>query len=134
LYAKLGSNVLINDKDARAEEDARVKSEIDIQWKDPVVGLMITRVAFPICLAETHFQLCLCKHEMAERAQVRADHAVDNSPELNTQALMAWREARIAWLTYNDFLESQSRIPGRLDQARELMARAEKFASQPPKK
>ena len=124
LYARLDSAVTME-----ARQEARAK--VDAHWSNPdsPVRLMVNRIAAPICQAETVFLLALCKHEHAERAQIRADYAGEDAPALREQARQAWNEARAQWQTYDGFSDTQRGIPGRLEQARLFKERAEKYAA-----
>jgi hypothetical protein len=95
---------------------------------------MIIRVAFPLGKSEASFLIAYCKHEMAERAQTRADYAVgEDAASLKQQAIEAWMDARAAWRTYNEGnVVALHNFPGRSSQIKVLSARAEKFAGMKP--
>jgi hypothetical protein len=134
LYENLGRVILLPPSDRPAAQTA-AQDAIENHWKGKAVDLMRSQIVAPLCKAEAVFLLSLCKHEMAERAQTRADHAGgEDAVRCKAQAVEAWRDAHSAWQTYLDgYVQTQSAIPERNKQARALAERAEKLAATPRK-
>lgn len=134
-YQNLGSTILVQGEERETAKTLAQKA-IDDLWGNQTTELMLNKVAAPICKSETLFLLGLCKHEIAERVQTRAEHAAgEEAIQLKEQAAEAWREARNAWRTYLDAdSDYQRNIPGRSQQAGILSERAEKLAGPPPAK
>jgi hypothetical protein len=133
LYANLARTVLIADKDERASAVSEAQTAIERHWREEggSVALIISRVSAPICDAEATFLLGLCKHEMAERKQTRADYATgEDAARLKEEATEAWSDALKAWGTYLESSGPQASIPGRIAEANALKDRAVKFAKQ----
>lgn len=131
LYLDYDRTVLVNDKDERASAKMDAQGAIERHWRDDwkPVELMINRAAAPICRAEAAFLRALCKHEMAERKQARADYAKgEDAAELKKQAIEAWKDALQDWQTYQEFNAPQAYIQGRIAEANALAERAAKLA------
>lgn len=107
-------------------------------WKDQSAGLMaaIDGVAAGSGLAEATYLLARCKHEQAERLQVRADRlaaaVVSGDPRSEAAAAKAkqaakdaWSEARDWWGRYETYAPAQeASFPGRTAHSKQLEARA----------
>ncbi|MDY3552125.1 hypothetical protein R5W24_001205 [Gemmata sp. JC717] len=102
--------------------------QIEAQWKQPGAQYIVDRAASEVGLAEATLLLALCKHEIAERAQVRAERA--SGPEatrLRQEAASQWQTALSAWRTYEGQSSAHAGFPGRVEHARSLAARAEQL-------
>jgi hypothetical protein len=90
--------------------------------------------------AEVGYLLALCKHEQAERAQLRferasaapGDRAKAAAGQARAEAETAWAAAADAWGRYAPYTDRQeATFPGRGDHARKLTARAARLAANP---
>ncbi len=127
LYEELGRAQFRMDKDAEAVEAARIAAH----WKEPGVQYLIDRASSEVGLAEASFLLALCKHELAERSQSRADRAAPaEAGRLRLEAGDSWTTALSAWQTYEQLASAHAGFPGRAAHAHALAARAEKLANQ----
>jgi hypothetical protein len=143
LFSDLG-NAELERRDAAAGKgnvalaDAKVASAnaaIDAHWKQPAAQFMLDRVASEVGLAEATMLLALAKHEVAERSQIRADTATGADAErLKADAILAWKNARSAWRSYETLATAHAGFPGRAEHANALAQRAEQLASDPAKK
>jgi hypothetical protein len=91
--------------------------------------------------AEATYLLALCKHEQAERSQVRSDRAkaaAESDPRAaaavesaRDKARNDWTDARDWWGRYEPHAAAQNAaFPGRADHAKKLAARATKAAAE----
>lgn len=116
------------------ELEAKLQGQIEAQWKQPGAQYLVDRAASEMGLAEAMLLLALCKHEIAERAQVRADRATGaEATRLREDAINQWKTALSAWRTYEGLASAQAGFPGRVEHARALAARAEQLAAAPKK-
>jgi hypothetical protein len=90
---------------ARDEELQAAKTRMDEVWKTgqaPLTLLMRTATAEPLG-SEVTYQLALCKHEQAERAQDRLLRSAGPAAvEAAETARAAWRDAAYWWAKYED--------------------------------
>ena len=93
--------------------------------------LIVDGASAKVGLAQASYLEALCRHEMAERKQVRADRAAGPGRDTD-DAAQAWREARNAWRSYLERSAAHAGFPGRIDHAKTLAARADRLA--PPEK
>lgn len=111
-------------------------------WKKESKGAEALRdqVIAAVGAAEATYLLAACKHEQAERAQVRFDRAVaaaGSDPRgaaaadrARDAARDAWTDARDWWGRYDPYLAAQNAaFPGRGDHARKLADRATRAAA-----
>jgi hypothetical protein len=101
---------------------------------DGAVVLMLSGIAAPLYEAEAAFLLALCKHEVAEEKQTRLEYAPltgDDAKALKKDADEAWGDARSAWQSYAESSAAiQADIPGRKEQVKAFLERADKLAPQ----
>jgi hypothetical protein len=118
----------------RGQEEA-VLAEIERHWRAHAVQFLIDRKAVEVGLAESSLLLALCKHEVAERAQVRLGTAApEEVAVLKPEVLAAWRTALSLWHAYEQCASAHAGFPGRAEHARALAARAAEFAAADAKK
>jgi hypothetical protein len=131
LNLNLGRAKLIKDGDRIAEaEDA-----IQKHWRDPRIQLLLDRMVSEVGQAEATLLLALCKHEEAERVQVRIERAGPaDAAELRPAAVGAWQTALSAWRPYEQSAAAHAGFPGRSAHAMALAARAAKLAEADAKK
>jgi hypothetical protein len=110
--------------------DPGAAAAIDDLWRSQAVTLLLERTVSEVGQAETAYLLALCKHEQAERAQARLDRAAGNGAEqLRKDAADAWAIAVGEWRGYlEQYAPTQDGVPGRVDHAKTLAARAEALA------
>lgn len=117
------------------EDAANLTGQIESQWRMPGALYLVDRASSEVGLAEATLLLALCKHEVAERAQVRADRATGpGAAVLRQNASDLWRTALSAWRTYEQYSGAHAGFPGRSAHAQALAARAEQLANVPPPK
>jgi hypothetical protein len=109
---------------ARDEELQAAKSRMDEVWKTgqaPLTLLMRTATAEPLG-SEVTYQLALCKHEQAERAQDRLLRSAGPAAgEAAEAARIAWKDAAYWWAKYDDsHAVTADTALARLRQAREF--------------
>lgn len=116
---------------------AAARNAVEEFWKAhaQTAQVIIDQASARLGLAEATFLLALAKHEEAERQQLRAEQATAQaSARAKAAAEDAWREAKNAWDSYR--VQSASLpppgFPGRDEQVKALLARAEKMAPPPP--
>lgn len=127
LYEELGRAQLNNNKEA----EAAYLRQIDQQWQLPGALFLVDRASSEVGLAEATFLLALCKHELAERAQVRVEReAGPGADRLRQSASDSWQTALSAWRTYEGLSSAHAGFPGRATHAQALAARAERFVNQ----
>jgi hypothetical protein len=125
------AQTISRDKQAEAEALA----EFDKHWKDPAILFFVERATVEVGLAETAYLLALCKHEEAERAQVRMERAVpEEAAHMKPEVTAAWQTALSAWQAYEPCASAHAGFPGRAAHAKALMARATRFAEADAKK
>ena len=132
LYQELGRAQLNADK----VTEANIVGQIDNNWKHAGVQFLVDRASSEVGLAESTYLLALCKHELAERSQARADTAVGaEADRLRSDATDSWKTALSAWRTYEQHSVAHAGFPGRAAHARALAGRAAQLANPlPPKK
>jgi hypothetical protein len=131
LYLALSRAQLNKD---RADE-AAATAAIEAHWKDGGVLLLLDRAGAEVGQAEAALLLALCKHEQAERAQVRLERATPAEAEqMKPDVLGAWRTALSAWKSYQQSAAAHAGFPGRAAHAKELAARAARFVEADAKK
>jgi hypothetical protein len=113
---------------------AQAASQIENQWKQRPAQLIVDKLSAEVGRAEAAYLLGLCKHEQAERLQVRAERAGADGVRARADALDAWRTARDAWRTYEQLSSAHEGFPGRAAHARKLSEEAAKFAQADAKK
>lgn len=127
VYEELGRAQLNNNKDA----EAAYTRQIDVLWQQAGALYLVDRASAEMGLAEAMLLLALCKHELAERAQVRVERETGpGAGRLRQSASDAWKTALSAWRTYEGLAGAQSGFPGRAAHAQALATRAERFATQ----
>src|SRR5579883_2230268 len=120
-----------NDPEAQAAAAARMEAH----WKEPGARLLVDRASAEVGRAEAAFLLALCKHEQAERAQLRFERATGSDvAALKLDALDAWKTALSAWRTYEQLSSAHAGFPGRSAHAKTLSERAAKFVEMDSKK
>lgn len=125
LYDDLSRAQLNNNKEA----EAGLLAQIDTLWKQPGALYLVDRASSEVGLAEAMYLLALCKHEIAERAQVRVERATGaEATRLRQDAGGQWQTALAAWRTYEGLSSAHSGFPGRAAHAQALAARAEQYA------
>jgi hypothetical protein len=118
-----------------AELAAKVGAQIDSQWKQRPALLIVDKLSAEVGRAEAAYLLALCKHEQAERLQVRLERAGEpDAARLKADALDAWRTALDAWRTYEQLATAHAGFPGRAAHAAKLTARSAKFVQADGKK
>lgn len=105
---------------------------LDEHWRAPGAGLLLDRSMGEVGQSEAALLLALCRHEEAERAQARLDHAAaSDAGKLKAAAVVAWEIAAGAWSGYR---EQHSTIysgqPGRSEHLTALVNRAKRLARQ----
>jgi hypothetical protein len=113
---------------------ASAAAQIANQWKLRPAQLIVDKLSAEVGRAEAAYLLALCKHEQAERLQVRADRAGADAARAKADALDAWRTALDAWRTYEQLATAHAGFPGRAAHARKLSEEAAKFAQPDAKK
>jgi hypothetical protein len=79
--------------------------------------------------------MALCNHEQAERVQVRLERLpAAEAANFRSDAVDAWETAVSSWRTYEQCAAAHSGFPGRAAHARQLAARAVKFAIEDAKR
>ncbi len=106
---------------------AHVQEEIGKQWRLRPAQLIVDQLSAEVGRAEAAYLLALCKHEQAERAQVRVGQTGTDTNRAKTEARAAWRTTLGAWHTYEQLASAHEGFPGRAANARELSQRAAKF-------
>jgi hypothetical protein len=106
--------------------DAQAAVDQFLRQQGAVAQLIVDRASAEVGQAQASYLYALCRQEMAERSQVRADRA--GGAGANPARDDAWREARNAWRTYLERSPAHAGFPGRVEHARALAARAEKLA------
>jgi hypothetical protein len=119
-------------KDPQAAADAA--AQLNQQWKQRPAQLVVDKLSAEVGRAEAAYLLALCKHEQAERLQVRLGRAGGSDARVKADALDAWRTALNAWRTYEQLATAHAGFPGRADHARKLREEAAKFAEADAKK
>lgn len=134
----------------RATDLPVAQAEVAEFWKTEGRGAqMLTDQAVAAAgRSETSYLLAVCKHEQAERAELRlaraaaavgaakgsrekaeAEKARDRAA---TAAADAWGAAKDAWERYAPYADRQAAaVPGRAEQTRQLAARAAQLAANP---
>ncbi|QJX00189.1 hypothetical protein FTUN_7813 [Frigoriglobus tundricola] len=131
IYSAVGLARLNNDKSAEVAAQAQAEEA----WKQPGAQLLLDKSSAEVGRAEAAFLLGLCKHEQAERIQIRLDRATGaEAARLKNEARDAWRAALAAWNTYQQLAPSHAGFPGRAAHALALEARAAKFVEADTKK
>lgn len=131
LYLAIGRAQVDNDPEAQAEAVARMEAH----WKEPGSRLLVDKASAEVGRAEAAFLLALCKHEQAERAQLRFERATGSDAALlKLDALDAWKTALSAWRTYEQLSSAHAGFPGRSAHAKTLSERAAKFVEMDSKK
>jgi hypothetical protein len=83
--------------------DPASRDALNLHWRSPGADLLLNRAMAEVGLAESSYLLALCRHEQAERAQARLDHAPPNeAARLKTAAAEAWLEAFREWSGYRE--------------------------------
>lgn len=132
LYDELGRAGLIADRDARAAAITAATAAIDNHWRTGgAVQLLVDSVVGEVGQAEATYLLALCKHEQAERAQSRLEHAAGSDvAALKRDTVEAWKTALAEWRTYEGFAAAHRGFAGREAHAERLKTRAEQLAGQ----
>jgi hypothetical protein len=126
LYDELGRTR--GDPAARAAANAAIENHL----RASAVQLMVDRAVSELGQAEATFLLALARHEQAEHAQARLDRAAPgpDADRLRNDVVNAWKAADGEWKTYlAGPARIQANMPGRVDHARALAARAGQFAA-----
>lgn len=114
---------------------AEILAEIDKHGKSGgnLLRMLVDSVIAPIGVAEATYLLALCKHEMAERAQARAEAASPSEKtRLRRQALEDWAIAHDAWSSYEYRSGGVIQPVARLNHAKRLALRAAEMAQHQP--
>ena len=131
IYATIGRSRLERDKGA----ETLAQGQADSAWKQPAAQLLLDKSVSEVGRAEAAFLLGLCKHEQAERIQIRLERATGaEATRLKNEARDAWTAAVAAWTTYQQLAPSHAGFPGRSAHAIALETRAAKFAETDAKK
>lgn len=118
---------------ATAEGRQQAAAAVEAHWKRhaDLVQLLVDRSSAELGRAEATLLMAMCKHEQAERAQARLEHAGGpEAQQLKSVAADAWAVALGEWRTYAERARVQAGFPGRDAHVQALVARAEKFAGQ----
>jgi hypothetical protein len=116
-----------------AEGRQQAAAAVERHWKDhaDLVQLLVDRSSAELGRAEATLLMAMCKHEQAERAQARLEHASPtDTQQLKQLAVDAWAVALGEWRTYADRARVQTGFPGRAVHVQALTARAEQLAGQ----
>jgi hypothetical protein len=125
LYAELRQTQTI--ARYKSEESAALEA-VEMHWKEVGAHLLMDQATAEVGQAEAAMLLALCKHEQAERVQVRVERATSaEAARLKPDAVAAWETALSAWKTYEQSAGAHAAFPGRSAHARALEARAAKF-------
>jgi hypothetical protein len=131
MYDALGVARLNGDK----SEEGALAAQVENLWKQPGAQLLIDRASAEVGRAEASYLLALCKHEQAERLQVRLERATGpDAAAAKADALDAWKTAQAAWRTYEQLAATHAGFPGRAAHGSTLAARATKFVEADAKK
>jgi hypothetical protein len=131
LYTEVGRAQVRMDKEA----EATAVSAVEVHWKSAGVQLLMDRATAEVGQAEASLLLALCKHEQAERVQVRLERASGpEAAQMKSDAIGAWQTALSAWKTYEQIAAAHAGFPGRAEHAKALAARAAKLAEADTKK
>jgi hypothetical protein len=124
------------------------EAEVAQFWRQELRGAMVLtdRALAETGRGEAGFLMAVCKHEQAERAQLRFDRAATAAAQgdrgkaaaekardqARTAAADAWAAAKDAWERYAPYADAQAAgYPGRADHAKRLAARATRLAANP---
>jgi hypothetical protein len=134
VYTKLSESRLPENLALRAGAEADVAEF----WRHGAAAAtaVTDRVAAEAGRAEIAYLLALCKHEQAERAQLRSERAAGKGEKARADARRAaadaWLSAKDAWDRFTPHARRQeSAHPGRADHARRLADRAARLAADP---
>jgi hypothetical protein len=131
MYDAIGVARLNGDK----SEEATLAAQAEGLWRQPGAQLLIDRASAEVGRAEASYLLALCKHEQAERLQVRLERATGpDAAGSKADALDAWKTAQAAWRTYEQLAAAHAGFPGRAAHGSTLAARAAKFVETDAKK
>jgi hypothetical protein len=131
VYDALGVARLNGDK----SEEGALAAQAENLWKQPGAQLLIDRASAEVGRAEASYLLALCKHEQAERLQVRLERVTGpDAAGSKADALDAWKTALAAWRTYEQLAAAHAGFPGRAAHGSTLAARAAKFVEADAKK
>jgi hypothetical protein len=121
LYADLGPDTAANEL---------IRSNIDELWRSEDASLFLDRALGEVGQGEAALLLALCRHEEAERAQSRLEHAKgDDVSKLRQPAAVAWDTAASEWSGYREqFSSVHSNSPARAGHIRALADRAKRLA------
>ncbi len=119
LYRSLGS-------------DPRARQRIDDVWNSQGAALVLDRAVGEAGQADAVLLLALCRHEQAERAQSRLDHATGpDTDKLRQAAGLAWDNALHEWSGYREqFAHIHNASKARSEHIRLLAERAKRLAGQ----
>lgn len=108
---------------------AAAQVAIDAHERQEAAQLLVDQLSAKVGRAEASLLLALCKHEQAERLQVRLERAPPaEQARLKAEATSAWKTASAAWGTYEQTSSAHAGFPGRTEHARGLAKRAEVLA------
>jgi hypothetical protein len=138
VYKKLSAARVSGDR----VEVQNAEAEIDAFWLREQGGTMLLtdRALAAAGRAEISYLMALCKHEQAERAQLRFEQAVAATGDKATAAIEKaraeaqryWAAAKDAWERYAPYADKQDVVyPGRVEHAKKLSAQAALLAANP---
>jgi hypothetical protein len=97
------------------------------------VALLLDRAIGEAGQAQAAYLLALCRHEEAERAQARFEHAgtSEAGQKLKADAIAHWDRASRAWSGYREqYSAAHANQPGQSEHVAMLVNRAKKLAKQ----
>jgi hypothetical protein len=106
--------------------DPGTHAALDAHWRSQAGALVLDRAVGEMGQAEASFLLALGRHEQAERAQSRLEHApAGDAGKLREAAARAWSDAVREWNSYREqYAEAHAAAPGRAAHVRTLSDRA----------
>lgn len=110
--------------------DPATHAALDAHWRSQAGALVFDRAVGEMGQAEASFLLALGRHEQAERAQSRLEHAAaGDAGKLREAAARAWSDAVREWNSYREqYAEAHAAKPGRAAHVRSLSDRAATLA------
>ena len=111
---------------------AAATAALDEHWRSPGAALLLDRAIGEAGVAQAALLLALCRHEEAERAQARFEHAnTSQASNLKASAVAAWGKASQAWSGYREqHATAHAGLPGQSEHIATLVNRARKLAKQ----
>jgi hypothetical protein len=112
---------------------AAATAALDEHWRSTAATLLFDRAIGEAGQAQAAYLLALCRHEEAERAQARYEHASTSEAKqkLKADAITAWDKASRAWSGYREqHAAAHAGLTGQSEQVAMLVNRAKKLARQ----